>query len=251
MSDTINNLETCTGQTLGEMVKNTRRLIDGVQTRADGTEVIDSYWDDATIKYYLNRSYTRLLQILVLNGEGEYGVWVDKDILPNQTRYRLPYDCLRVERILHKANDLFVPIQYSKDPAEPESGTSDVGLHLRFRYRLEGRDIVLYPTPRAYEQGTLRLEYFRGWPKMGCGNDPDNDRPGFDFLPIWCDVLVAHAAASCVEQERGQVENFARREKELELILINFGKPRSNQRHFISPYDHPEGDGSGSYGPYW
>jgi hypothetical protein len=160
----------------------------------------------------------------------------------------MPNDLLRIDRILYKGTGMshWVVLSYLKDPDQRESGDDQGLTNSLFTYRLESRNYVFFPTPQTEATGAIRVEYMCGWPRLKC-DGKEGDTPDFDFLPIWSDVLVGHAAASCVEQNRGDARAFRDREAELKLMLINFGKPRSNHPQFMLPYDNGDEFGLGDF----
>jgi len=231
------SLESCIGLDLAGMLRGVRRRIAALQTDVNGADVVDSFWTDEDIIDYLVEAYEWCIQVLALNGEGEFQDAFTFDFVANQRLYILPADCIRVERLLRAYQGSFVPIEYSKSPTQVDAEGSSAVSMAQYTYSLHGMDIAISPVPTTDEKGALKLEYIKipGMIKK-TGEDTGN-RPSRQFLPFWHRILVMWATAACIHQDRGDADDFEARQAKLELMLVNMSKPRTNQRNYVVPDD--------------
>ncbi len=242
-------LESCIGLDLEGMLRAVRRRIDALQTDINGNDVIDGFWPDETIIDYLVEAYEWCIQILALNGEGEFQDSYIFDFVGGQRLYILPADCIRVERVLRSYRGLYVPLEYLKSPTQVDGEESAIVNTTHPTYSLHGMNIAFSPVPPNDEYQAIKLEYIKipGMCKKE-GEDSGN-RPTRQFLPVWHRVLVLWATAACIHQDRGDAADFEARQDKLALMLVNMSKPRSNQRHFVVPFDG--GEDGGAEDAFW
>lgn len=114
----------------------------------------------------------------------------------------------------------------------------------RYRYRLQGPNVVLHPTPQAIE--TLRIYFIPTAPQLAADGDT------FDGVNGYEDLVFQMALYRCRDRQEQDLSSCTREIARLTAQISSASDGRDVEPFYLSPY----GDGGGSAGDdpdeaYW
>jgi hypothetical protein len=176
-------------------------------------EWLDTYISDAEILAMVNASIAQLHNIITGLDPDYFLSSDDSNVVSGTATYALATDCFKPKGVdlLDSNNEWLNVLRFNW--AERNQLQSGAGERLWTRYRIEGSNIRLMPTPGWSETNGLRLWYIPTPTVLSADSDTYDGISGFD------EWVVLNCCVMCAAKEGSDTSVFMAQKKEVERLV--------------------------------